>query len=437
LYHFFGGDSNKKETVKEVLKQFELHSGIKFTHTSSDAGANIRISFNADDNTPGWSAIGKTADEIPCGQPTLTLPRSLTKAQVYHLVGHALGLEHEWDGETVLQNARYPELFKHQQVSNFPPLDLDKPVRTIMRYVSHRLLDRAPFSWTTGCRYPIEAGQTELSVFDKAWLTINYPKRNKDHNEVIEQARILKIENSVGAEIANTTTKASVMRRLYTKYTTEKWSEKSKPFFRDWAGPHSDLLRAVKGQTLPELLGALQITQEMNANALDGVAFSALMHPSFHAGVARIVEEQLVKDGLLSEEDIETASPASLDMMVAGAPEAQHWISELSGMLGALLPLVLHAPPAGPGSAQAAHSLDSTAGAPEAQHWIGAVLGILGAVLPVLMNGVPPPPGAAHAADYSGQRLPLQVQQGVFSNLAQLLKHPLLISTVKMVAEQL
>ncbi|KIL66487.1 hypothetical protein M378DRAFT_160963 [Amanita muscaria Koide BX008] len=162
------------------------------------------------------------------------------------------------------------------------------------------------------------------------------------------------------------------------------------------------------------------------------------MHPMFEAGVTRIIEEQLVEDGLLSREDIEPAAPSAYSPdMTVGTPEAQHWIGELAGIVATLLPLALRGtPPLGPG--QAAHSLDPTTGPPEAQHWIGTVVSVLGVILPIVMNGVPPPSGrAAYAVDHSVQRLPLQVQHGILSKLAELLKHPLLISTVKEVAEQL
>ena len=133
--------------VKSVFDKFEECSGIKFTPASSPPGS-IRIHFASDDNAPAWSAIGTTADKIPSETPTLTLPLGFTVAQVYHVVGHALGLEHEWDGKMGLENTRHGELFKGQQLSNFPPLNSNIPVKTIMRYVLHHLLDHALFSWT-------------------------------------------------------------------------------------------------------------------------------------------------------------------------------------------------------------------------------------------------------------------------------------------------
>jgi hypothetical protein len=196
-YGFLDGSDNKMKVVEDALAVWVQYANIKFDKRSDASKAVIRVSFAGQGS---WSLVGADAITVKDpAKPTVNLgwladrypPSAEDRAIVLHEFGHALGMMHEHQsparGERItlneleaynyyrplLQNndslvkSQVIDVYNLSTVSNFSHLDL----QSIMMYFMPAKLNRE------GIDIPVNL---ELSPLDKAFMTLNYPRKNDD-----------------------------------------------------------------------------------------------------------------------------------------------------------------------------------------------------------------------------------------------------------------
>lgn len=144
---FFGGSQALRERVRDIAMEWIDRTGARlklafWTAAEETAtGADIRIAFDPDQGS--WSWVGKQAERIPAGEPTmnlgwmtLELEESKARAVVLHEFGHALGLIHEhlhplrdiqWERQQVIDDLKASQGWDEATIAanmfDAPPLD--------------------------------------------------------------------------------------------------------------------------------------------------------------------------------------------------------------------------------------------------------------------------------------------------------------------------
>ncbi|KAI3616964.1 hypothetical protein WG66_004142 [Moniliophthora roreri] len=375
---FLDGTPAQQNTVESAFTQYTIYANIKFVFVEDQSNsANIRITFAS---PKAWSAIGRNA--------------LMDRAIVLHEVGHALGMEHEWDGQnTQLVNsgnddalAQHIERCAGKVVSNFPQVD----TKSVMNYF-------LPAQATSdGKGVPVNS---ELSDADKAWLVINYPGRSATLNGVrwslLQAIDVLKISPGVASRILSGKV-VSDKRSQYAKLIANTWgsqipisAEKQSSISRELGSFDSRLF-----QKQPSLKANFSTADEpsegdQNTDTVDpvdpdtiGMLAAVVLHPSFRETVTKIAENDLVQRGY---------NLAQYPIQNSAATGAQQ------GILSVLAPILT----------QVAGSLIS---------------GL------VSQNGIQANPAVGY---YPGQPLPPEVQQGVFDMFADFVQNPIFTNIVK------
>ncbi|ESK83193.1 hypothetical protein Moror_3307 [Moniliophthora roreri MCA 2997] len=395
---FLDGTPAQQNTVESAFTQYTIYANIKFVFVEDQSNsANIRITFAS---PKAWSAIGRNALSLS-DQPTMNLgsinqdnPSEVDRAIVLHEVGHALGMEHEWDGQnTQLVNsgnddalAQHIERCAGKVVSNFPQVD----TKSVMNYF-------LPAQATSdGKGVPVNS---ELSDADKAWLVINYPGRSATLNGVrwslLQAIDVLKISPGVASRILSGKV-VSDKRSQYAKLIANTWgsqipisAEKQSSISRELGSFDSRLF-----QKQPSLKANFSTADEpsegdQNTDTVDpvdpdtiGMLAAVVLHPSFRETVTKIAENDLVQRGY---------NLAQYPIQNSAATGAQQ------GILSVLAPILT----------QVAGSLIS---------------GL------VSQNGIQANPAVGY---YPGQPLPPEVQQGVFDMFADFVQNPIFTNIVK------
>jgi cupin superfamily acireductone dioxygenase involved in methionine salvage len=100
---------NRESKIEAVMQLIEEDvPGVKFERVNTDSEAILRIAFNythPDGKT--WSQVGRKAEAVDSNEPTMNLAdvtgyksgdlqeMSEEYADIFHELGHALGMEHE------------------------------------------------------------------------------------------------------------------------------------------------------------------------------------------------------------------------------------------------------------------------------------------------------------------------------------------------------
>ncbi|ESK80800.1 peptidase m12a astacin [Moniliophthora roreri MCA 2997] len=193
-YYFMDGSDNRRKAVKDTIAIWSTFANVIFDQTQDKDAADIRISFKG----PGsWSAFGTDARlTTNKDEPTMSLgwlgdssePSAEDKGTILHEFGHILGMKHEYQSparggyihlnELAVYQYYRPLLnyndrlvktqvidpYNKSTVSNFSRLDL----HSIMMYFMPSQLNEE------GIDIPVN---TVLSDMDKAFITLNYPRK--------------------------------------------------------------------------------------------------------------------------------------------------------------------------------------------------------------------------------------------------------------------
>ncbi|KAG5635803.1 hypothetical protein H0H81_010075 [Sphagnurus paluster] len=181
------------------MAQWTYYANVDFTQAHNRDDAMIRIGFKPNDGS--WSFVGTDAERIKRGQVTMNLAciadrptvSDRDRGIILHEWGHALGLAHEHQSParrgtlTLDQNNTYTyyrrverlsddqiksqilEMENVNDVSSYSTLD----ITSIMMYSMPSCIN------TEGISVPVN---NELSDMDKAYIFINYPRKEPHPN---------------------------------------------------------------------------------------------------------------------------------------------------------------------------------------------------------------------------------------------------------------
>jgi len=183
---FLDGDVVTRDFVMNVAKEWLVGLNLSMT-ASSDATAEVRVTFAGNGV---WSKIGRTAQSVAVGQPTMglaglltTSDASLRRAYVLHEFGHALGALHEhqrrdapltwkrdvvhayylnlygWSGAQVDAQVILP--FQHQDVASSPKFDR----MSVMMYPVHKEFTEEGF---------VQSWNSQLTTWDRTIVASLY-----------------------------------------------------------------------------------------------------------------------------------------------------------------------------------------------------------------------------------------------------------------------
>ncbi|KAJ7788899.1 hypothetical protein B0H14DRAFT_2946590 [Mycena olivaceomarginata] len=316
---------------------------------------------------------------------------------VLHEVGHAFGMDHEWDARTPLvHDGKNPALSQHAQrcvdnnkksFSNFPGIDK----KSVMSYF-------LPAAMTQGGR-GIKAN-LELSDADKAWLVVNYPGRHVFVDgikwDLLRALDLLDVSLGDASLILGTTDVAD-QRAHYAEVLNRTWGTQ--------AALGSDVHQKILGalgkfdKRSPGTKSNLAVVSKAAAtntpSATDDTPsiFAALvLHPEFRSAITNLVESELDQrpDTKLKDYPIQYPPTAA----VSDDPQQ---------FLGALLPIAI----------------------PLLAKLAGSVISGLA------QSGIA---GNAGGTYYPGTPLPVEAQQGIFDVVSKIVKNPAFTKIISTIA---
>ncbi|KAI3612956.1 peptidase m12a astacin [Moniliophthora roreri] len=177
-YYFMDGSENKRKAVKDTIVTWSTFANVIFDQTQDKDTAEIRISFKG----PGsWSAVGTDARLITNkDEPTMSFgwladssePSAEDKGTILHEFGHALGMMHEHQSPARGESIHLKELAVYEYYR--PLLNYND------RLVKTQIIDQYNKYFMPG--HLNEEGidipvNTVLSDMDKAFITLNYPRK--------------------------------------------------------------------------------------------------------------------------------------------------------------------------------------------------------------------------------------------------------------------
>ncbi|KAH8826792.1 hypothetical protein DL96DRAFT_1801670 [Flagelloscypha sp. PMI_526] len=203
-YSFISGTSAQHDKVIQTVTEWSKYANITFKQV--DSSGNVRISF--DPGTANWSYIGVNCTLVANPQPTMNLggvldATSLTsweRSIILHEFGHVLGLVHEHRGAARgIPIHLDPNAMTNYYSSTFGEYSIwwnpnATQLLVLDLYNEVDISNYADVDSTSIMLFPIPAEATlektetilvnsELSNFDKAYMTIIYPRQTIDASE--------------------------------------------------------------------------------------------------------------------------------------------------------------------------------------------------------------------------------------------------------------
>ncbi|KAK7026057.1 hypothetical protein VNI00_015785 [Paramarasmius palmivorus] len=356
-----------------------------------DTLAHIRVTFSAPE---AWSAIGRDAMAILAGAPTMCLgfiqedhSSGESHAMALHQIGHALGLDHEWNGQKIhsLEDESNKAITQHVQrlsgkcASNFPYVDN----KSIMSYFIPQEITQASESDDMVEGTTNDLRVLELSESDKAWLTINYPGRSATVSGVkwtlLHALHTLDMPLYAGSRIISSEGDEE-QRAHYAEHISSTWQRTAAvDYTKIFTDPP---VSVISGLHLLANEGEQKEPERKKETPDEDRLAALILHPAFVEATEKMFEANIKKTILddYPKKGFSTTTDSSL--------EVQH------GIIGILLPTLIPLITELAGKAMRSH-------------------------------GVP------NVGHYPGQPLAPEVQQGIFNSMTKFIKNPAFPNSIK------